>query len=371
MSASLSFGRLLTRSLRHHSGRSVSALLSLIVSAAIATALLTLFADLRSKLHHEFRSFGANVILQAAPDGGAKQASLPPDAVLRALRAAGGESVVVPFAYAVAATDRGTAVVVAGTDMTSVRRLNRWWSVDRWPTAAGDALLGARAARFVGGPGTMTLRYGDRRAQLRGVGTLHTGADEESRIYLPLAEFTAWTGVQPSVLEIQVPGSESTIDAALAHLREAFPGATVAPVRQLVEGESRIVERTNALMLGAMVLIALTVSVSVLATLSASVLERRRDFALMKALGSSQGQLLGLFLAEALLLAAVGVLGGWIAGSLAAWAISELNFKTATLPRVGVLPWVLVLNLTIALVAAAAPSRVLRRLEPAALLKGE
>ena len=61
------------------------------------------------------------------------------------------------------------------------------------------------------------------------------------------------------------------------------------PVRQLVEGESKIVDRTHALMYGAVLLIALTVAVSVLATLSASVLERRRDFALMKALGGSQG----------------------------------------------------------------------------------
>ncbi len=124
-------------------------------------------------------------------------------------------------------------------------------------------------------------------------------------------------------------------------------------------------------MFGAVLLIALTVAVSVLATLSASVLERRRDFALMKALGGSERQMMSLFLLETLLLAAGGVALGYLVGSALAWVISEANFHTATLPRLQVLPVVLLLNILIAALAALFPVQVLRRLEPAALLKGE
>ncbi len=108
-------------------------------------------------------------------------------------------------------------------------------------------------------------------------------------------------------------------------------------------------------MYAAVLLIALTVGVSVLATLSASVLERRRDFALMKALGGSQLHLLALFLFEALILALAGVLAGYILGSISALVISELNFHTATLPRLAVVPLVLLLNLLIATLAAVFP----------------
>ena len=108
-------------------------------------------------------------------------------------------------------------------------------------------------------------------------------------------------------------------------------------------------------MYGAVLLIALTVAVSVLATLSASVLERRRDFALMKALGSSQMQLMVMFLLEALVLALAGVAAGFLMGSAAAFAISQLNFHTATLPHISVLPMVLLLNLVIAALAALLP----------------
>jgi putative ABC transport system permease protein len=245
--------------------------------------------------------------------------------------------------------------------------------VDAWPAAndADAALLGQRAANFVADERAVTLTFDDHPVTLHGVGRLRTGGDEDSRIYMPLAAFTKWTGVGPSVIQVQIPGGAATVDAALSRLRQALPSMQVKPVRELVEGESRIVDKTHALMYGSVLLIALTVAVSVLATLSASVLERRRDFALMKALGGSQMQLMGMFLLEALILALAGVALGFVFGSAAAWVISEENFHTATLPHVSVLPLVLLLNVAIAVMAALFPVRVLRGLQPAALLKGE
>jgi putative ABC transport system permease protein len=232
-------------------------------------------------------------------------------------------------------------------------------------------LIGQRAANFIADERDLTLTFSGKPITLHGVGRLKTGGDEDSRIYIPLQAFTAWTGTGVSVIEVQVAGGAPKVEAAIGRLREAFPTAQVQPIRQLVEGESRIVDRTHALMYAAVLLIALTVGVSVLATLSASVLERRRDFALMKALGGTQLYLLLLFLLEALVLALAGVALGFIVGSAAAFGISELNFHTATLPRLSVVPLVLLLNVLIAALAALFPARVLRGLQPAALLKGE
>ena len=368
MANQLGFSRMLRRSLTHRRQRSLSCLTAMTVLAAVATALLTLYADLDQKLHHEFRSFGANVVvtrgsftgdLIAAGQTATKQAAAGPTATLA------------EFAYAVATTDRGTPVVVAGVDFPSVRRLDAWWQLPAWPSAPDAALLGQRAAQFIGNEHTVTLTFAGRAATFTGAGQLKTGGDEDSRIFVPLAAFEQWTGVQPSVLELQIPGDAADIDSAILHLRRALPGAQVSPVRALVDGESRIVDRTHALMFAAVLLIALTVGVSVLATLSASVLERRRDFALMKALGGSEAHLTLIFLLEALLLATAGVVIGYLLGSAAALAISEVNFHTASLPRISVIPAVLALNLLVALIAAVVPVRSLRNLEPAALLKGE
>ena len=364
----LTFTTMLRRSLIHRRGRSLSALIAMTVSAAVATALLTLYADLDAKLHKEFRSFGANIVVTAPANK-----SLPEDALTRIKSAAGPDAIAAEFAYAVATTDRGTPAVVAGTDFDALRRLNASWQVDTWPTAANTnaALLGQRAANFIADEHNVTLTFANKPITLHGSGRLKTGGDEDSRIYIPMAAFQSWTGVSPTVIELQVPGGAPTVEATLTRLRNELPEMKIAPVRQLVEGESRIVDKTHALMYGAVILIALTVAVSVLATLSASVLERRRDFALMKALGGSQLQLMAMFLLEALVLALAGVAVGFIVGSAAAWIISQINFHTASLPRPGVLPLVLLLNVMIAAMAALFPVRVLRGLQPAALLKGE
>jgi putative ABC transport system permease protein len=354
---------MLRRSLLYRRSRSFSALIALTVSAAVATALLTLYGDLDAKLHHEFRSFGANIVVTGIASD--------PNALQRAQAAAGGDGTVAEFAYAVATTDRGTPVVVAGVDFPTIRKLDSWWQVAAWPTEPRQALLGERAAQFVGNEQAVELTFGGAKEVFRGAGHVKTGGDEDSRIYLPLPDFEAWTRVQPSVLEVQIPGGTRQVEAAIARLRQALPGAEVEPVRQLVEGESKIVDRTHTLMFAAVLLIALTVAVSVLATLSASVLERRRDFALMKALGGSERQMMSLFVLETMLLAVGGVVLGYIAGSAAAWAISEANFQTASLPRLQVLPLVILLNAAIAILAALFPVRSLRNLEPAALLKGE
>ena len=372
----LTFPHILRRSLIHRRARSLSALVALTVSAAVATALLTLYADLDAKLHHEFRSFGANIVVTAPTDAGFPFASIE-TAIARVHTAAGADALVAPFAYAAATTDRGTPVVVAGTDFDAVRRLDSWWQVDTWPTQPDDALLGRRAAQFIAEEKNITLTFAAKPNTLHAAGHLITGGDEDSRIYIPLAAFIRWTGQSPTVLEIQVPGNAARIDSAVAGLQREFAGApgspatTVQPIRRLVEGESRIVDRTHALMYSAVLLIALTVGISVLATLSASILERRRDFALMKALGGSHLHLMALFLVEALVLSLAGVVAGYIIGCGAALAISELDFHTATLPHLSILPAILLLNLAISAAAALYSTRVLRTLQPAALLKGE
>ena len=106
----LSLRHLLLRSLIHRRTRSVSAFLALTVSAAIATTLLTLYADLDQKLHHEFRSFGANLIVTPAPGSTA----LPPDTLTKAHAIAGPDAAISELAFAVATTDRNTSVVAVG-----------------------------------------------------------------------------------------------------------------------------------------------------------------------------------------------------------------------------------------------------------------
>ena len=70
------FLRMLVRAAVLRRGRAASALLAMVVAAAVATAVLNLYVDVQAKLRREFRNYGANIIV-VGKDG----ASLPADAL--------------------------------------------------------------------------------------------------------------------------------------------------------------------------------------------------------------------------------------------------------------------------------------------------
>ncbi len=192
------FVRMLVRAALLRRGRAASALLAMVVAAAVATAVLNLYVDVQAKLRREFRNYGANIIL-VGRDG----ASLPAGAFSRVESALAGRGLVAPFALVVARTSDGQPIVVAGTDFNRVRQLDRWWSVSNWPSAPQQALIGVRAVSVVSPKNQpFDLSFQGHTIHLTSAGTLQTGAAEDSRVYLSLPDFVSWTGVQPSTIEV-------------------------------------------------------------------------------------------------------------------------------------------------------------------------
>jgi putative ABC transport system permease protein len=186
-----------------------------------------------------------------------------------------------------------------------------------------------------------------------------------------MADFVSWTGVKPSTVEVAATGSPEEISAIMHQLAAAIPTAEVRPVRQIMEGEARVLGKTRATLLAAAALIILTAALCVLSTLIGWVFDRRRDFAIMKALGASDRMLNGFFAAEAAALGAFGALIGFVAGiGIAEW-IGRVNFHAPVTPRFAVLPFVLAGSIVVTLLSAILPISLLRRVQPAVILRGE
>jgi putative ABC transport system permease protein len=399
------FLRMLVRAAILRRGRAAAALAAVIVAAAVTTALLNLYIDVQAKLRHEFRNYGANITVVAKQVAGDDaSSSLPADGLARVDSVLGGRGIAAPFAMVIARAvvpekNDGQPVVVVGTDFARVRQLDKWWSVSHWPektptlaaqnatsmghpTAevedpASDALIGVRALAAIA-PSTVatknqefTLSFQGKTLHVLPVGTVETGAAEDSRIYLSHADFENWTGIKPSTIEVAANGTPEEIAAIVSQLSQAIPSADVRPVRQIMEGEARVLNKTRATLLAAAALIILTASLCVLSTLMGWVFDRRRDFAIMKALGASARLLNGFFAAEAAALGAAGAVIGFLVGiGIAAW-IGRVNFHAPIVPRFSVLPLVLAGSMVVTLVAAILPISLLRRVEPAAILRGE
>src|SRR5215467_10282487 len=113
------FVRMLVRAAVLRRGRAASALLAMVVAAAVATAMLNLYVDVQAKLRKEFRNYGANLVVVAR-----EGQTLPAGSEDAAKQTLAGRGLLAPFAYVVARTADGQSVVVAGTNFERVRELN-------------------------------------------------------------------------------------------------------------------------------------------------------------------------------------------------------------------------------------------------------
>jgi putative ABC transport system permease protein len=361
------FLRMLVQAALLRRGRALSALLGIVVAAAVTTAMLNLYVDVEVKLRKEFRNYGANLIV-VAKDGH----PLPPDALQTIASILGNRGVAAPFAYVVARARDGQPVVVAGTDFDLVRRLDRWWSVSAWPNEPQQTLVGTRALAVVSPQGSQfDLTFHGQSIHLAPVGTLATGAAEDSRVYMALPAFEAWTSVSPSTIEIASYGSPKEIALMVPRLEQALPSAELHPLRQVMEAEVQVLGKTRSTLFAASALIILTSASCVLSTLIGWVFDRRRDFAIMKALGASEHLIASFLAAEAAALGGAGAVLGFIIGiGLAAW-IGRVNFHASVAPRLSVFPAVLLGSVALALISAIVPISLLRRVQPAMILRGE
>jgi putative ABC transport system permease protein len=371
------FWRIFRQLLRASRGRLVLALIAVTSGAAVCSALLGLDLDAQRKLTHEFRAFGANVVV--SPAGSSDESTLDGADVMAKIDAARTPAVVAaaPFLYVVGnAADN--PVIVAGTWLDEVARMDSWWTLDgQWIASRDDAarcLVGRAAARQLGvAPGSqIELSSGGRTVSLTVAGVVNAGGTEDNQVFvnLPVAQQLAGLPGRIGLVELDVTGSPAQLDSVTARLAAALPGLEIRPVRQLTEAEGQLLERIRGLLFWTVALILALTALCVLASMAALAVERRRDVGLMKAIGGPVSRVVRLFLAEAGGLGLVGGVLGYVCGlGLAEWA-GERVFGMSVTPRWEVFPATVALSVGVAL-AGALPLRLLGRVRPAEILRGE
>jgi putative ABC transport system permease protein len=358
--------RLLFKAAWVRKDRALTALVSVAVVATIATAALTIYSDLEGKLSHEFRGFGANVIVTSP--------TALDSANLATMRTAmGRQGQIVPVAYVVATGYNKAPVVVGGTDIKAFREMNSSWSMRTGGyVGTTEVLLGSRAAAvFNPNAGAFWVSYAGRTYGIEPGFVFNSGSDDDSRIYLPLDPFVRWTGVQPKTALVRIEGKPQEIQTASASLSAALPGIEVKPVRQITQAQTAVVGKTRAVVLASSSVVVVLIMLCMVATFTGSVLERRKDFAVMKALGASNRTVNFLFASEAALLALAGSSAGYVLGCGIAFWIGKVNFDAAILPQPMLLLPVLLGSMALALIASTASLRLLQQIQPAGILRGE
>lgn len=356
--------RLLLKAAWVRKDRAFTALVSVAVVATIATTALTIYSDLEGKLSREFRGFGANVVVTR------NSGALTPDELARVRKIVGSAGAIVPVGYAIATeTTSKSRIVVGGADVDKLRELNSSWSFSN--TGHGSALVGARVDETITHGSDLQLSFGKTSAVIKPAGFFHSGSDDDSRVYIPLEDFVRLTGIQPNTALVRIEGKPQQIQDAIARLSAALPGVEVKPVRQVTQAQTAVVGKTRSIVLASSAAVVVLIMLCMVATFTGSVLERRKDFAVMKALGASNRTVNFLFASEAALLALAGSVAGYVMGCFIAFWIGKANFDAAILPQPMLLFPVLLGSVVLALIASTAPLRLLQQIQPAGILRGE
>lgn len=258
------------------------------------------------------------------------------------------------------------------------------WTVEGRPGVLAGVSLGlAPGARIdVGRPLEVT-------------GTVSTGGDEDAQILVPLAVAQEIAG-RPGLLSRALVSADVTAetDEFGRFLRKdqkfsdkqiekmmctPFPTNVAREYANALDADARVIrevaDREGALLkridgvIGILASAAvLAACLSVLATMTASVVDRRKEIGLLKALGATNGAVSALFVGEALLLALPGSLIGYLIGLAAAKSMSLALFGSAVPGSAVVYLVTLATALVITALGVAWPLRRAVALEPRIVL---
>jgi putative ABC transport system permease protein len=152
---------------------------------------------------------------------------------------------------------------------------------------------------------------------------------------------------------------------------DALPGVETRAVRQVAEGEGKILGRISVLLWVVTLAALIAAGLAVGSTAATSVLERQKEVGLMKALGASNALVGTFFLGEQLLLALFGGGLGYAVGVLLARWLSMTVFGVTSPARMIMLPVTLGLAIIVAVAGSLFPLRRASRFDPAPILRGE
>src|SRR3984885_13660231 len=154
-------------------------------------------------------------------------------------------------------------------------------------------------------------------------------------------------------------------------IQEVLPGTEGRPIRRVAETEGRVLTRVSTLLWLVTLAALAAAALAIAATSAASILERRAEVGLMKALGATNVVVGGIFLAEQVLLAVTGGAAGFLLGTGLSRVLGESVFGIPANLRMSLLPIILALAVFVAVVGSIVPLRRAALLEPAPILRGK
>src|SRR5579862_28010 len=415
------FARLVYESFRRQTRRKLLAAIAITLGVGVATAMLAVATGIGDKISRELRTYGANILITPQDDTldlqiGGVDLKPPSDGAylnesdLPKIKGMFWRNNIVGFSpmLPVNVNAGSQQITLLGTYFaksltfgkeqftTGVTKTHPWWKVQgAWPNDdSNDVLLGEKLA-------TSLYKHPGQQIEINGTsrsisGVLSTGGAEDNQIVAPLHIAQAITGKPGAVRRIYVsavtkpedafarrdPRSLNPADydrwycspyaASIAfQLQEAIPHSHAEQIRQVAQNEGAVLSRIEGLMLLITLAALLASALAVSAAMAAAILERRVEVGLMKALGARRSSVAVLFFTESALLAVIGGLAGFMAGTILTHRIGQSIFASQISVQPVLLPIILGIAVVVTFAGSAVAIRRAVNLDPGVTLRGE
>lgn len=241
----------------------------------------------------------------------------------------------------------------------------------------GEELAGRLGVGMGDVVGATSARGGSRSLKIVGLFGKGRGGLSSSSGYVLLREAQSLTG-QPFVINrigVKLPDPYAAQDAA-DQLERRFGYKAESWEERSADFLALLLTR-NVIMYTVVSAILLVASFGIYTVVSNSVADKRRDIAILRSMGFSQGDLQGVFVAEGIIVALIGVLAGFLLGLTLMQILGSLEFtirgQIETLPldrRPRQFAIAGLASLLSAVIAAWLPARKAARVDPVDILRG-
>ncbi len=288
---------------------------------------------------------------------------------------------------------------------TGMRRLRNWWETDlqgEWMDANPNkamvgSLLASRANIAVGDK--ITIKRGNKSKQLTVTGIYVDGTNMDENIVMDMDELQKLTGLEGKYDKMEVsalttpdndlarraaqdPKSLSPTDyetwyctayvSAICHqIQEVITDGVAKPVRQVAESEGTILNKMSLLMTLITILSSVGAALGISNLVTASVMERRLEIGLLKAIGAFNFPIILLVITEILITGIFGGVIGYFMGIGFAQIIGKTVFGSYIEIVQIVIPIVSVLVLVVIILGSIPAIRYLLKLKPTEVLHGK
>ncbi|TSK09172.1 MAG: FtsX-like permease family protein [Geobacter sp.] len=369
--------KMVTKSLVKNPRMTAWTMLTLVACASLITLFTAITFDLDKQMAGALRRLGANAT--AIPSESA--AAMNETTWQRVAEVAGRKGTEIVRLDSTIGVVQGSPVAVVLAEPNGLARMTPYWSVTGTRASRdGECTIGRKIAQVMHLKPGMKLGLklkGAEDVTFAVTGVVDSGDDDEDKIFLPQAsnaklfEAGSSSGRIFHYALLSVPNGETGIRELSASLAPLQTGLQVKPLHQILHGETATLDKIAILSGVSLITVLLLTGIGISAAVMARIVERRKELALLQAIGAKRRSIVNFLILESVMTGCVAVLIGFGIGTFVSKMMVLELFRADIAPSLRAFAFTALVTMGVTIFTGGTGALRGLRIKPAVALKGE